>query len=246
VLLICRNSFAETRPAQFFIEGIFQRASIDGTVEWSELDVIGSELDLDGAFDFDDSNALSGKIGIILQQKHEFLLDYRRYHFPEETSAQTSFDVNGITVPFNLPISAEISFQTIGLFYGYRFIQSPAGYFSIYPGIEFIDYAVDMKSEIFDIELASLEYANDHILPFVLAMGEYKFHPAFSLAGEFCGGFLDERTAYFARPMLKFHLNQNFSALVGYSQVWYQDESQEDGRFEITLSGPVVGVQVIW
>ncbi len=246
VLLICRNSFAQTPPVQFFIEGTFQRASIDGAVEWSEFEVIGSEIDFDSTFDFDDSNALLGKLGVILQGKHEFLLDYRRYHFPEGTSPNPAFDINGITVPFFLPISAEIKFQSIGLFYGYRFIRSDTGYFSIYPGIEYVDYAVDIKSAIFGAELASLEYANDNIIPYVLAKGEYQFHPKFSLTGEFWGGFLDERTAYFVRPMLKFNFNQNISVLAGYFKDWYQDKSLGDGKFEISLSGPVFGVQMIW
>ncbi len=247
LLFLAQNSFAQTPPpVRFFLEGMYQRASIDGKVEWPELDVIGSELDLDGTFDFDDSNALHGKLGIILHHKHEFLLDYRGYHFPEATSAKTSFNVNGITVPFNMPISAEIEFRSIGLFYGFRFLESQTGYFSIRPGIEFIEYAVDLESRIFDIEVASLEYSDDHTLPFVMLSGEYHFHPSFSVAGEFSGGFMDERTAYFARPMLKFQFHPNISVLAGYSQVWYHDEASEDGEFEITLSGPIVGVQMVW
>lgn len=237
-------SFAEV-PMQFFIEGVLHQASVEGTVQWSEIGVRGTEIDLDGVFGFGDTTALTGKAGILIQDRHEFLLDYRRYHFSEDSTLATSIQFGGTTIPSHLPISPELTFRTLGLFYGYRFLDPDSGYFSIRPGLELVDYGVEVSSNLFGFQLGTVSYAESRVVPFVLFAGEYRFHPLISLVGEFSGGWIDERAGYLVQPMLKINPYPNISALIGYSQVWYRDET--DGNlFEVTLSGVVVGIQAVW
>ncbi len=236
---------AEEAPLQFFAEGFLHWVSIDGTVQWSESDVLGTEIDLDSAFGFDNTPAWAGKAGVILYRRHEFLLDFRRYQFSKDSTLNSTILFGETTIPADLPISPELRFQTVSLFYGYRFIDADSGYIAIRPGVAFVDYEVEISSNLFGFQIGPVSYSDDTIAPFVTLAGEYRIHPLFSLAGEFSGGWLDEQAGYLFQPLLKMTPHPNISAVVGYSHLWYRNETGNN-LFDVTLPGPVVGVYAVW
>ncbi len=246
IILLCWHSWSYAEiPMQIFLEGTFHRASIDGTVQWSEADILGTEIDLDGTFGLENTNGFAGKAGILIYRTHELVLDYQRYHLSEDTTLSTSIRFGGMDIFSNLPISPSLTFQTVGLFYGYRFVDMDLGFLSLRPGVEIVDYEVGVSASLFGFQLDSSTYSESYVVPSILIAGEYKLHPLISLTGDFSGGWLDDQAAYFVRPMLKLTLHPHLSALLGYSQIWFQDET-DDNLFEVTLSGLIVGVQVVW
>jgi len=244
-------SYAE-RPIQIFLEGALHRASIDGSVQQPDVDlgVLGRVIDLDGTLGLEDVNGLVGKAGILIYGRHEIIADYRHYRLSEDTTLASSIRFGDIDFSANLPVSPSLKFQTVGLFYGFRLINMDSVFLSLRPGVEFVSYEVGMKASLLGFEWDSSTYSGDYTIPFMLIAGEIKLHPIISLTGEFSGGMIDEQSAYLARPALKLNLYPNISAFLGYSQIWFKDDKKKDddkdNSFEITLSGLVAGVQVIF
>jgi hypothetical protein len=247
ILLLCWHSwgFAEV-PVHFFLEGGLHRASIDGDALWSDVEVFESELDLDSTLGLEDVNGLFGKAGILLYRRHELVVDYRRYSLSEDTTLSSSIGFEDIDFSANLPISPSLTFQTIGLFYGFRLIDLDKGFLSVRPGVQFVNYEVGIKANLFIFEWESSTYSGDVAVPFLLLAGEVKLHPMISLIGEFSGGIRDEQSAYLIQPALKVNFHPNISAFLGYSQMWFEDDTDDENHFEVTLSGLVVGAQFIW
>lgn len=249
-LMVCCHSLSYANdteiPVHFFAEMYFHRASLEGTVQQSDVNVLGTEIDLDSTLGLGDVNGLAGKVGILMYGRHEIVADYRRYHLSKDTTLATSVRFNNMNLSANLPVSPSLTFQTIGLFYGFRVINTDLGFFSIRPGVEFVDYEFGMKAGLLGFEWESETYAGDYAVPFLLIAGESKLHPLISLAGEFSGGMIDEQKAYLAQLLIKITPHPNFSALLGYSQVWFKDDGTADDLFEITLSGFLVGGQIVW
>ncbi len=102
-----------------------------------------------------------------------------------------------------------------------------------------------IKARLLVFEWTSETYAGDYTVPFLLIAAESKLHPMISIAGEFSGGMLDKQKAYLAQLLLKITPHPHFSALAGYSRVWFKDETK-DNLFEITFSGFLVGCQFVW
>jgi hypothetical protein len=245
-ILLCWHSWSYAEmPIRFFAEALLHLASIDGTVQRSDVDVLGSEIDLDGTLGLENVNGLAGKAGILIYGRHELVADYRRYHLSEDSTLSSSIRFGDIDFSANLPISPSLTFQTLGFFYGFRLIDTDLGFLSLRPGVEIVDYEVGVKASLLGFEYASSTYSESYTVPFIMIAGEGKLHPLVSLTGEFSGGRLDDQTGYLAQALLKFTPHPNISALLGYSQVWFEDET-EDNPFEVTLSGLMAGIQVVW
>lgn len=237
--------YAQTPPMQFMIEGMVQWSAIDGTLQWSDSDILGSEIDLDGTLSFDETITFAGRAGMIWQRQHEIVLNYRRYDFSESATLNTSLQFGGITIPAGLPLSPDLIFQTLGMYYGYRVIDRPEGFLAIRSGVEFVQYDVSIASTFFGIDLGSLDYEDDQTLPFAFLAGELRVHPFIALGGEISGGWWDEHSAYLVQPMLKVYVYPNVSASIGYSHLSYQNDT-ENNPFDVTLSGPFIGIQALW
>jgi hypothetical protein len=233
------------RPIHVFVDALFHHAAVDGTVQKPDVDVLGTEIDLDGTLGLEDVNGLVGKAGIVIYGRHEIVADYRRYHLAEDTTLASSMHFGDMDLFANLPISPSLKFQTVGLFYGFRVIETDRGFLSIRPGVEFVKYDLGIKAGLLGFEWTSETYAADYTVPFLLIAGESKLHPLISIAGEFSGGMLDKQKAYLAQLLLKITSHPHFSALAGYSRVWFKDKTK-DNRFEITFSGFLVGCQFVW
>lgn len=246
--LCCQlSTYAQERvmPVEFFGEIGLHRAALSGHVLNSDLNISGSELDFDGALGLEDVNGMLGKAGVVLYNQHELLLDYRRYHLEKDTKLATDINIGGINASVDVPISPSLTFQSLGVFYGFRLIDTDLGFLSIRPGVEWVKYDVSVKVERFGFEWQSETYANDYVVPFVLFAGETRLHPLVSLIGEASGGMLDGQKAYMAQLMLKITPHPNIAGLLGYSRTWFRDE-QTQNEFEIALSGVVIGAQFSW
>jgi len=233
------------RPIHVFVEALFHHAAVDGAVQKPDVHVLGAEVDLDSTLGLEDVNGLVGKAGIVLYGRHEIVADYRRYHLAEDTTLASSMHFGDMDLSANLPISPSLTFQTIGLFYGFRLIETERGFLAIRPGVEFVKYDLGIKARLLWFEWTSETYAGDYTVPFLLIAAESKLHPLVSIAGEFSGGMLDKQKAYLAQLLLKITPHPNFSALAGYSRVWFKDETK-DNLFEITFSGFLIGCQFVW
>ena len=246
LIFLCWHSWSYAEiPIQFFLEGAFHLASIDGTVQQSKADILGTENDLNGTFGFEKVNGFVGKAGMLIARTHEIVVDYQRYHLAEDTTLATSIRFEGMTIPATLPISPSLTFQTLGFFYGLRVIDLESGFLSLRPGVELVDYEVGLDANLFGVQLASLSDSKNYVVPFILIAGEYKLHPLLSFAGEFSGGWRDNQTTYFARPMVKLNLYPHISALFGYSRVWFKDDSNNN-LFKVALSGLMFGIRGEW
>ncbi len=228
-----------------FGELIYHRAAINGTVQWSEDNFQGSEIDLDAGFGLEKTHGFSGKAGLVVFDSHEFILDFRRYETSVDAELDTSVQFGGIALPSFFPVTPSLKYQSIGLFYGYRIINTPSLFLAIRPGVEFVDYEVGVDVDLFLIQIESPTYTGDHMVPFLWLAGEAYLHPMASLAGEISGGWQEEQAAYWGQALLKFSVHQNIAVLFGYSRVWFHDDTI-DVNFEVTLSGPVIGVQAVW
>jgi hypothetical protein len=237
---------AQMTPAiKGFGEIIYHRAAIDGSVQWAEGDFQGSLIDLNATFGLERTHGLAGKAGLVLLDAHELILDFRRYATSHDTELTTTVRFGDIAIPSFFPVKPSLTFQSVGLFYGYRLVNTPAGYLAIRPGVEFVSYEVGVEVDLFLIQLESPTYTGDHTVPFLWLAGEVFVHPLASLAGEISGGWKDEQRAYWGQGLLKFAVLPNLSVMVGYSRVWFQDETV-DKNFDVTLSGPVFGIQASW
>lgn len=252
VCMLCWSSlcWAQMTPVmtpsmEFFIEGMLHRASIDGSAQFSDVDVLGSEMDLDGDFGLESTNALLGKAGVIFWQRNEIILDYKRYHFTKNAFAKTAFQFGGITFPVSVPISPDLTFQTLGIFYGFRFVNTPTTFVSLRGGVQVVDYDMQISASLLGIAFESKNYADTQVVPYAVIAGEYRVHPIVSLAWEFSGGWLDTRSAYLIQPMVKIDVYQNMSVLVGYSRLWYRNDDEKN-LFDVAMSGPIVGIRAAW
>ncbi len=245
-VLISVSCVAQMAPAiGGFGELVYHRATINGNVQWSEGNFQGTDIDLDAAFGLEETHGFGGKAGLIVFDSHEFILDFRRYKTSGDTELDTSLRFGGVALPSFFPITPSLTFQSVGLFYGYRIVNTPGGFLAIRPGVEFVEYEVGVDVDLFLIQLESPTYTGDHTVPFLWLAGEAYLHPMASLAGEISGGWQDEQTAYWGQVLLKFFVHPNVSILFGYSRVWFQDDTI-DANFEVTLSGPVIGLQASW
>ena len=245
LLLTWPGAAQMTSPIGGFGELVYHRAAINGTVQWSEGNFQGSEIDLDAGFGLEDTHGFSGKAGLVVFDSHEFILDFRRYETSVDAELDTSVRFGEITLPSFFPVTPSLKFQAIGLFYGYRIINTSSGFLAIRPGVEFLDYEVGVDVDLFLIQIESPTYTGDYMVPFLWLAGEAYLHPMASLAGEISGSWQDEQTAYWGQAMLKFSVHPNVAVLFGYSRVWFHDDTV-DANFEVTLSGPVIGVQAAW
>jgi hypothetical protein len=248
LVLWCHSlSYAQdVRPIRVFGEVLYHRASIDGTVQQSDLDIEGTEIDLDATLGLEQTNGIIGKAGILIYGAHEFVVDYRRYKLSEDTELSATIRFGDIQIPSFVPISPSLSFQSVGLFYGYRLINSDYGFVSLRPGVEFVEYEVGVKADLFGlVQWESETYSGEYTVPFFWLAGEIYLHPMIALAGELSGGKIDQQMAYWGKGVVKFALTPNFAALAGYSQVWFKDDT-EDNLFEVSLSGLVIGAQFVW
>lgn len=234
-----------TQPIRVFGEVLFHKAAIDGTVRWSDADVLGSEIDIDGTFGLKETNGWLARAGAVFYGAHELVLDYRRYHLSKQTTLSTSVQFGDFTLPLSLPVTPSLTFQAIGMFYGYRLINDDAFTLSIRPGIEWVEYEVGVEASLFGYQYTSETYTGEHTVPFFWVAGEYRFHPMLSLAGEMSGGWADEQVAYWGQAALKLALHPNIGVMVGYSRLWFKDESQGN-LFDVALSGIVIGGQIFW
>lgn len=245
-IVLCWHSWSYAeQPIRFFLEGALHQASIDGSARWSDAVILGTEIDLDGTFGLDEVNTLTGKVGMLIYGRHELLADYQRYSLSEDPTLSATVRFGGMVIPANLPVSASLKFQTIGLFYGFRLINMESAFLSLRPGFKLVDYEVGLKTSLLGFELDSREYSGEYTIPFFQVAGEFKLHRMVSLTGEFSGGFLGEQFAYFARPAVKITPYPYISALLGYSRIWFKDE-KDDNLFEVTLSGLIAGIEVIF
>jgi hypothetical protein len=142
-------------------------------------------------------------------------------------------------------VSASLTFQTLGFFYGFRLIDTESGFLSLRPGFKRVSYDVGVKTSLFGFEFDSREYSGKYTIPFFQVAGEIKLHPMISLTGDFSGGFLGEQFAYFAQPAVKVNLYPPISALAGFSYIWFKDEKDEN-LFEVRFSGLTAGIQVVF
>ncbi len=251
LLLLPVMSVAQTaepaRPFSLWADVFWHFAAIDGNVEFSDDDVLGSTIDLDGTFGLKDANGLWLEAGLLANQRHEIVLHYRTYSLDNDTAMVSSdIDFGGISLPISVPVDTSLDYSMFGAFYGYRVVDLPVGYLSVRPGFEMITYNVGAKAEAFGYEYADEELEGDITLPFVWLFGEGYLAPMLSAVGEFSGGWLDQRAGYWGFAGLKLTPHPNFSAQAGYSYLWFQDESQDDWNFDLALSGFIVGGEVRW
>ena len=245
-LLVTLPCVAQMAPSiGGFGELLYHRAAINGTVQWSEGNVQGSDIDLDAGLGLEKTHGVSGKAGLVVLDSHEFILDFRRYETSNDTELAASIQFGGMTLPSFFPVTPSFTFQSVGLFYGYRIINTPSLFLAIRPGIEFVDYEVGVDVDVFLIQLESPTYTGGHTVPFLWLAGETYLHPMASLAGEISGGWQDEQTAYWGQALIKFSVHPNVAVLFGYSRAWFHDDTL-DVNFEVTLSGPVIGIQAAW
>ncbi len=237
----------QTRPFSLWADALWHFAALDGNVEVSDDDVLGSTVDLDGTFGLKDTNGLWFKAGLLANQRHEVVLDYRTYSL-ENDKATVSSDINfgGISLPLSVPVDTSLDYRMFGAFYGYRVLDLPVGYLSVRPGFEVISYEVGARIKGFGYEYDAEKMEGDLTLPFVWLFGEGYLAPMLSAVGEFSGGWLDQRAGYWAFAGLKLSPHPNLSAQAGYSYLWFQDESQDDWNFDLALSGFVIGGEVRW
>lgn len=251
LLLLPAASFAQTteqaRPFSVWGEFLWHFAAIEGNVEFSDNDLLGSAIDLDGTFGLDNANGLWFKAGVLAYERHELVVDYRTYNFENnDTMVSSDISFGGITLPISVPVSTSLDYQMFGAFYGYRLLNLPVGYLSVRPGFEMISYEVGANADALGYEYLDENLEGDLTLPFVWLFGEGYLTQMLSAVGEFSGGWLDERAGWWAFGGLKLTPHRNFSAQAGYSYLWFQDESQEDWNFDIALSGFIVGAEVRW
>lgn len=223
----------------------YHRATINGNVQWSEGNFQGTDIDLDAAFGLEKTHGFGGKAGLVLLNAHELIVDFRRYATSHDTEFKTTIRFGDMTIPSFFPVTPSLQFQSIGLFYGYRLVNTPAGFLAIRPGVEFVDYEVGVDVDLILLQIESPTYSGEHTIPFLWLAGEAYLHPMASLVGEISGGWKEEQTAYWGQGLLKFLVHPNVSILFGYSRVWFQDDTA-DKSFEVTLSGPVIGIQASW
>lgn len=249
-LALCWHSLAHAQvggqPLRVFGQAIYHRASINGTVQRSDVEIEGTEIDLDGMFGLKQTNGIAGKLGVLIDERHELVVDYRRYRLSEDTNLSASIRFGDFEIPSFVPITPSLGFRSVGLFYGFRLIHGPSGYVSLRPGVEFVEYEVGLKADLFGlVQWESETYSEKYTVPFFWLAGEIYLHPMVGLAGELSGGKIDQQMAYWGQALVKVAVTPNLSALAGYSQVWFKDDI-EDNLFEVSLSGLVVGGQFMW
>lgn len=232
-------------PFGGFGEILYHRAAINGTAQWTESELIGSDVDLDATIGLEKTHGIGGKAGLVLYNAHEFIVDFRRYATSEDAELDTTIRFGGVSIPSFLPVSPSLKFQSIGGFYGFRIVNTSVGFLSIRPGVELVEYEVSIDVDVPLVVVESPTYGEEYVIPFLWLAGEAYLHPMASIAGELIGGWQNEQTAYWGQGLLKFHAHPNISALFGYSRVWFSDETK-DNEFEVTLSGLVIGVQASW
>lgn len=238
---------AAQRPSPFRVFGeiLYHRAAINGMARWTEGGFLGSDIDLDATIGLEKTDGIGGKAGLVLYNAHELIVDFRRYATSEDAELDTTIRFGGISIPSFLPVSPSLMFQSIGIFYGLRIVNTPAGFLAIRPGIELVEYEVSIDVDIPLVLIESPTYGDEHVVPFLWLAGEAYLHPMASIAGELSDGWQDEQTAYWGQVLLNFHVHPNISVLFGYSRVWFQDQ-REENEFEVSLSGPVIGIQAVW
>lgn len=228
-----------------FGEVMYHRAAIHGSVQWSEGNIQGTDIDLDATLGLEDTHGIAGKGGLVLLNAHEFLVDFRRYETSVDTELDSTVRFGDVALPSFFPVTPSLTFQAVGLFYGYRIVNTSGGFLAIRPGVEFVDYEVGVNVDLFLVELQSPTYTGDHLVPFLWVGGEAYLHPMASVAGEISGGWQDEQSAYWGQAAIHFHAHPNLAIVFGYSRVWFQDETVGKS-FEVALSGPIFGIQGTW
>lgn len=237
---------SQTQPLGFFGEIIYHRAAVDGSIQGIDAEVFDTDIDLDGTFGLKDINGWIGKAGVVLYGAHEFVFDYRRYHLSKQTMLSSSVHFGDFTLPISVPVTPSLTFQSMGFFYGYRLINQDLITLSLRPGVEWVEYEVGVEASLLGLQYNSETYAGDYTVPFFWIVGDVKLHPMLSLTGELSAGWADKQIAYWGQAALKFTLHPNISALLGYSRVWFKDESDDERQFEVALSGLILGCQMVW
>lgn len=237
-------SYAEP-PRQFFFEGTFLRAGIDGNVQSSRSGILGTTIDLDSDFGFDDTRVFAVKAGIVLRHRHEAVLNYEQYLYDQDAILATAVQFGGIEFFPHVPISSSLKLQIIGFSYGYRVINGNSGFLAVRPGIQLANYEVEVSSRLFGFQLGPTDASERLITPSLKLAGEYKLHSMITVKGELGGGWLQERKAFTLQPLLKLSPARYVSVLAGYRWVWYEYDSGGN-LFDTTLSGPLFGIQVDW
>lgn len=194
-----------------------------------------TEADLSDIMD-ETETLLGGEIEI---GKGKFFLNFAGFFQEIETTRGTT--ANGAKI-----VASETGLNPM---FGYRAYQQGMTALDVMAGIYYVKIDVDADINSTILPDISVNRDVDFTDPVIGLRGYYGFTPKFGLGATVkvaVGG--DTEHHYDTAANLVYHINDMFAVSGGY-RVWsweYEDSSAVVSRFEQTLSGPVLGLQIMF
>jgi len=136
VLLLPAHAHGQTKPGmgeKYRVEVLttWWGSRPSGSVESDRLDRIGSKVDLETDFGFEEQRFREFRVTAKLAKKHKFRFQYTPLVYTADSVLTRDIDFGGETFPVSLPVESELSWKVWRYGYEWDFIHKSRGFLGV-------------------------------------------------------------------------------------------------------------------
>ena len=136
VLLLPTHAHGQTKPGmgeKYRVEVLttWWGSRPSGSVESDRLDRIGSRVDLETDFGFEEQRFREFRVTAKLAKKHKFRFQYTPLVYTADSVLTRDIDFGGETFPVSLPVESELSWKVWRYGYEWDFIHKSRGFLGV-------------------------------------------------------------------------------------------------------------------